>query len=142
LSFWMLARQGEDPWAWGDRAALRQMRWKYEVGQPPHSGYRWQIPVVEAAYGLDLPGNDPAETSTNFGYADWWATPSGAQPTESERPGRDREPAPAPAPPSVDYTVPLVVLLVLVLATLVAVRIRKHARTRTGKPTGKPTGKR
>jgi hypothetical protein len=142
LSFWMLARQGEDPWAWGDRAALRQMRWKYEVGQPPHSGYRWQIPVVEAAYGLDLPGNDPAETSTNFGYADWWATPSGAQPTESERPGRDREPAPAPAPPSVDYTVPLVVLLVLVLATLVAVRIRKRARTRTGKPTGKPTGKR
>jgi hypothetical protein len=73
LAFWMLARQGENPWEWGDRAALRQMEWKYEVGQPPYDGYRWQIPVIEAAYGVDLAGNDATATSTNFGYADWWA---------------------------------------------------------------------
>jgi hypothetical protein len=73
LSFWMMARQGENPWAWGDRAALRQMEWKYEVGQPPYEGFRWQIPVVESVYGVDLAGNDPTATSTNFGYADWWA---------------------------------------------------------------------
>ena len=73
LSFWMLARQGENPWAWGDRAALRQMQWKYANDQAPYSGFRWQIPVIEAAYGVDLPGNTPTATSTNFGFADWWA---------------------------------------------------------------------
>jgi hypothetical protein len=73
LSFWMLARQGENPWAWGDRAALRQMTWKYASGQAPYSGYRWQIPVIEKAYGIDLAGNAPTATSTNFGFADWWA---------------------------------------------------------------------
>jgi hypothetical protein len=73
LSFWMLARQGENPWAWGDRAALRQMKWKYASGQAPYSGFRWQIPVIEKAYGIDLPGNAPTATSTNFGFADWWA---------------------------------------------------------------------
>ena len=61
LSFWMLARQGEDPWAWGNQAALRQMQWKYANGQAPYSGFRWQIPVIEDAYGIDLPGNDPAD---------------------------------------------------------------------------------
>jgi hypothetical protein len=73
LSFWMLARQGENPWAWGDRAALRQMNWKYASGQAPYSGFRWQIPVIEKAYGIDLGGNTPTATSTNFGFADWWA---------------------------------------------------------------------
>lgn len=73
LAFWIMARHGDDPWAWGDRAALRQMQWKYAIGQPPYSGYRWQIPVIESAYGIDLPGNEPTATSTNFGYADWWA---------------------------------------------------------------------
>ena len=73
LSFWMLARQGENPWAWGDRAALRQMNWKYASGQAPYSGFRWQIPVIEKAYGIDLAGNAPTATSTNFGFADWWA---------------------------------------------------------------------
>lgn len=73
LSFWIMARQGENPWEWGDRAALRQMQWKYRVGQAPYGGFRWQIPVIEAAYGIDLPGNAPAATSTNMGYADWWA---------------------------------------------------------------------
>jgi hypothetical protein len=73
LSFWMLARQGENPWAWGDRAALRQMNWKYKSGQAPYGGYRWQIPVIEKAYGIDLGGNTPTATSTNFGFADWWA---------------------------------------------------------------------
>jgi len=73
LSFWMLARQGENPWAWGDRAALRQMKWKYASGQAPYSGFRWQIPVIEKAYGIDLAGNAPTATSTNFGFADWWA---------------------------------------------------------------------
>jgi hypothetical protein len=73
LSFWMLARQGENPWAWGDRAALRQMNWKYKSGQAPYGGFRWQIPVIEKAYGIDLAGNTPTATSTNFGFADWWA---------------------------------------------------------------------
>jgi hypothetical protein len=73
LSFWMLARQGENPWAWGDRAALRQMKWKYASGQAPYSGFRWQIPVIEKAYGIDLAGNAPTATSTNLGFADWWA---------------------------------------------------------------------
>jgi hypothetical protein len=73
LSFWMLARQGENPWAWGNQAALRQMEWKYSNDQAPYSGFRWQIPVIENAYGIDLPGNDPAMTSTNVGFADWWA---------------------------------------------------------------------
>jgi hypothetical protein len=73
LSFWMLARQGENPWAWGDRAALRQMTWKYKSGQAPYGGFRWQIPVIEKAYGIDLAGNTPTATSTNFGFADWWA---------------------------------------------------------------------
>jgi hypothetical protein len=131
LSFWMLARHGEDPWAWGDQAALRQMRWKYEVRQPPYEGFRWQIPVVEAAYGLDLPGNDPTATSTNFGFADWWATPSGGRTTEFERPDLDREPGP---PSVVGYTVLPVVLfvflVVLVLASVVAVRTRKRTRKR------------
>jgi hypothetical protein len=85
LSFWMLARQGEDPWAWGDQAALRQMQWKYDVGQPPYAGFRWQIPVIEDAYGIDLPGNDPTATSTNFGYADWWAGPAGAPQSDGPR---------------------------------------------------------
>ena len=73
LSFWMLDRQGEDPWTWGNQAALRQMQWKFANGQAPYSGFRWQIPVIESAYGVDLPGNAPTATSTNFGFADWWA---------------------------------------------------------------------
>ena len=73
LSFWIMARRGEKVWEWGDRAALRQMQWKYRAGQPPYSGFRWQIPVIEKAYGIDLPGNAPTATSTNMGYADWWA---------------------------------------------------------------------
>jgi hypothetical protein len=72
LAFWIMDRQGEDPWSWGDQAALRQMQWKYANNQVPYSGFRWQIPVIEKAYGIDLAGNDPAATSTNFGYADWW----------------------------------------------------------------------
>jgi hypothetical protein len=131
LSFWMLARQGEDPWAWGDQAALRQMRWKYEVQQPPYEGFRWQIPVVEAAYGLDLPGNDPTATSTNFGYADWWATPFGGRSTEFERPDLGREPGPPPVGGyGVVLAVLLVALLVLVLVSVVAVRSRNRAKKR------------
>jgi hypothetical protein len=130
LSFWMLVRHGEDPWAWGDQAALRQMRWKYEVQQPPYSGFRWQIPVVEAAYGLDLPGNDPTATSTNFGYADWWATPFGGRTTEFDRPDLDREPEPGPPPVVGNAVLLVVVLLVLVLASVVAVLTRKRSRKR------------
>jgi hypothetical protein len=88
LAFWMLSRQGEDPWAWGDRAALRQMEWKYEVDQAPYEGFRWQIPVIEAAYDIDLEGNDPGAMSTNFGFADWWARPSLRG--EPDRPGGGR----------------------------------------------------
>ena len=73
LSFWIMARQGDDPWSWGDRAALRQMQWKYANNQAPYTGFRWQIPVIEEAYGVDLPGNEPTADSTNFGYAEWWA---------------------------------------------------------------------
>jgi hypothetical protein len=127
LSFWMLSRQGEDPWAWGDQAALRQMRWKYEVQQPPYEGFRWQIPVIEAAYGLDLPGNDPTATSTNFGYADWWAAGLDRSTTNPERPDRDREPGLSSADGNTGL---LVVLLVLVLASLVAARIRKRTKKR------------
>jgi hypothetical protein len=29
--------------------------------------------VIEKAYGIDLGGNTPTATSTNFGFADWWA---------------------------------------------------------------------
>jgi hypothetical protein len=72
LSFWMLARQGEDPWSWGNKAALRQMEWKYDSGQAPYSGFRWQIPVIEDAYGIDLGGNEPTAASTNMAFADWW----------------------------------------------------------------------
>ena len=98
LSFWMLARHGESPWEWGDQAALRQMRWKYEVGHPPYEGFRWQIPVVEAAYGIDLPGNDPTATSTSFGFADWWAQSS--PPAVEPSPSRWTEGLPEPSDPS------------------------------------------
>jgi hypothetical protein len=73
LAFWLLSHHGFDAWNWGDRAALRQMQWKYSVGQPPYDGYRWQIPVIESVYGVTLSGNEPSATSTNFGFADWWA---------------------------------------------------------------------
>ena len=123
LSFWMLARQGEDPWAWGDRAALRQMRWKYAVDQPPYAGFRWQIPVIEVAYGIALTGNDPAAVSTNAGYADWWAAP----PAD---PGDDRN------PPGVLPVLGVVAgLLVLVVAAIVFLRRR---RTAEPPPAGTP----
>jgi hypothetical protein len=112
LSFWMLARQGEDPWSWGDRAALRQMQWKYEVDQPPYAGYKWQIPVIESAYGIDLDGNDPRATSTNAGYADWWA---GASP---DRGPQDDGPDDAPGR-AVIVTAGVAVVLVTVAAALV-----------------------
>jgi PKD repeat protein len=73
LSFAIITHHGENAWAWGSNAAKRQLDWKYANGQPPYSGFKWQIPVIEKAYGVDYTGNDPTATSTNFGYADWWA---------------------------------------------------------------------
>jgi hypothetical protein len=74
LSFWVISHHGaESAWAWGNNAALRQMQWKYNNGQAPYSGFKWQIPVIEKAYGVSFAGNDPTATSTNFGFADWWA---------------------------------------------------------------------
>jgi hypothetical protein len=108
LAFWMLARQGEDPWAWGDQAALRQMQWKYDVDQPPYAGFRWQIPVIEVAYGMTFPGNDPAAVSTNAGYADWWADPP-------RDPGGDGD------PPSDSGRLPLLGVVAGILLTVVVV---------------------
>lgn len=73
LAFWMLARQGYTPWEWGDRAALRQYQWKLSVGQPAIDGFRWQIPVLNRVYGTAYGDADPKASSTNFGYAAWWA---------------------------------------------------------------------
>lgn len=74
LAFWMMARKGVDCWNWANQAAKRQMVWKQTVGgSQPYSGFRWQVPVIEKIYGLSWADHDPAGTSTNFGYADWWA---------------------------------------------------------------------
>lgn len=124
LSFWMLARHGESPWDWGDQAALRQMRWKYEVGQPPAEGFRWQIPVVEAVYGVDLPGNDPTATSTNFGFADWWAPSAPPADGTSTPPWADVPPNP-PASAVTTAVVPGLVLLGILGACFAAVRWRR-----------------
>ena len=43
LSFWMLARQGENPWSWGNKAALRQMQWKYRLG----AGALQRLPLAD-----------------------------------------------------------------------------------------------
>jgi Alginate lyase len=129
LSFWMLARHGETPWEWGDQAALRQMRWKYEVGQPPDEGFRWQIPVIEAAYGIDLAGNDPTATSTNFGFADWW-TGSAPPPDDPSSPRwADRTPTPpSPLSPSAVPTAVSIGLGVLGILVTSLVAIRWHRR--------------
>ena len=119
LAFWMLARQGEDPWAWGDRAALRQMEWKHDVGQPPYDGFRWQIPVIERAYDVDLPGNAPTAASTNMAYADWWAQDS-ARARDSER--RDSERGPA-------WWLPTLAVLALVLAAVTVLVSRRRRRS-------------
>lgn len=125
LSFWMLARHGEDPWAWGEQAALRQMRWKYETGQPPDEGFRWQIPVIEAAYGIDLPGNDPTATSTSIGFADWWAGSLPAPADEPATPGWvDREPDLFPTFSWATW--PGLLAVTLVAACLVAVGRRRR----------------
>lgn len=73
LSFWIMARKGETCWAWGTNAMKRQMDWKYEVGDLPYSGFRWQLRVIEKAYGVTYAGHEPTAASTNFAYADWWA---------------------------------------------------------------------
>lgn len=71
VAFALLARQGYDAWGWGDRAALRQYEWKYEVGQPPGGEFRWAIPIVNHAYGTDFTGADPAATGKNLAFASW-----------------------------------------------------------------------
>lgn len=73
-AFHMLSRRGYDAWGWGERAALRQYEWKYEVGQPPYVEYdefRWQIPLVNHAYDTSFDGADPAATGKNFAFAAW-----------------------------------------------------------------------
>jgi hypothetical protein len=121
LSFWMLARQGEDPWEWGDRAALRQMEWKYEVDQPPYEGFRWQIPVIEQAYDIDLEGNNPGAMSTNFGFADWWA--NAVLREEPGRPDDDEDGSPVPV---VWIAVGSVAGVLVVAAALFWIRRRRH----------------
>ncbi|TQN37886.1 alginate lyase [Blastococcus colisei] len=129
LTFWMLAQQGEDAWAWGDQAALRQMEWKYANDQPPYDGFRWQIPVIEAAYGVDFPGNAPQATSTNFGFADWWAQNEGAPVPESRT---DSAPAPDPEPPASSgpglWLVAVIVVSGGLLLTLAILFIRRSRR--------------
>lgn len=72
LSFYMLSRKGYDAWNWGDKAALRQYQWKYAVNQPPYGEFKWQVPIVNKAYGTNFAGTDPGATGKSFAFAAWW----------------------------------------------------------------------
>jgi hypothetical protein len=73
LACWIMHRQGEDAWNWGDQAMLRQMQFKYSVSQTPYSGFMWQTSVINNVYGQTFADVDPTATSTNVGYGAWWS---------------------------------------------------------------------
>ena len=72
----ILYRQGYDTWSWGDRALLRSVKFLYELNRR-YSGWwaesddRWNVWVVNHAYGTKFPTSSPASAGKNMGWTDW-----------------------------------------------------------------------
>ena len=72
----ILYRQGYDTWSWGDRALLRSVKFVYELNRR-YSGWwaesddRWNVWVVNHAYGTKFPTTSPASAGKNMGWTDW-----------------------------------------------------------------------
>lgn len=66
----MLHRAGYDAWNWCDKALLRAVQFNFAAGWPAEGDDKWQIPVINRAYGVNLPG-DGVGRGKNVGWTRW-----------------------------------------------------------------------
>lgn len=62
----------DDVWEWGDRALWRAYRWLHDEAQYAAEGDdRWQMPLVDWAYGTAYWDGDAVSPGKNVGWTDW-----------------------------------------------------------------------
>jgi hypothetical protein len=86
----LLQRAGFPAFEWSDRAILRAVQYLYNIVKWPATGDdRWQVWLINYAYGTNIPAASPALGGKNMGWTDW---------THSRRTTTSSNPAPLPTP--------------------------------------------
>jgi hypothetical protein len=69
----ILSKNGyPDVWEWQDRALLRAYEWlRYEAQFEPEGDDRWQMPLVDFAYGTRYWDGGAVAPGKNIGWTDW-----------------------------------------------------------------------
>jgi hypothetical protein len=67
----LLSRAGYLVWQWEDQALLRSARFLYSIGWAAEGDDRWQLWLLNRAYGPNFPAQAPAEPGKNMGWTDW-----------------------------------------------------------------------
>lgn len=67
----ILHRAGYPAWEWEDQALLRAVQFLYGLGWEPEGDDRWQVWLVNHAYGTSFPTESPVSPGKNIGWTDW-----------------------------------------------------------------------
>lgn len=80
----LLQRAGYPVWQWQDRAILRAVQFLYGLGWAPSGDDRWQVWLINRAYGTSYPTEVKVSPGKNMGWTSWThattAVPSTNQP--------------------------------------------------------------
>jgi len=66
----MLDRAGYPAWQWNDKAMLRAVQFLYSIGWAAESDDRWQVWIINKAYGANFPTTGGG-AGKNAGWAAW-----------------------------------------------------------------------
>ncbi len=67
----ILYRAGYPTWQWENNALLRAVQFLYGLGWEPESDDRWQLWLINSAYGTSFPVSSPVNPGKNMGWTDW-----------------------------------------------------------------------
>ncbi|MDX1412848.1 MAG: hypothetical protein R3293_01590 [Candidatus Promineifilaceae bacterium] len=67
----ILHRAGYPAWEWEDQAILRAVKFLYSIGWEPDGDDRWQVWLINYAYGTDFSAEAGVSPGKNMGWTDW-----------------------------------------------------------------------
>jgi len=67
----ILHRAGYPAWDWEDKALLRAVEFLYSIGWQPDGDDRWQVWLINYAYGTNFSASAGVSPGKNIGWTDW-----------------------------------------------------------------------
>jgi hypothetical protein len=67
----ILNRAGYSAWQWQNQALLRAVKFLYRINWPAEGDDRWQVWLINDAYGTSYPVSLPTSPGKNMAWTDW-----------------------------------------------------------------------